>query len=263
MFIVWGTKPVRRKKGYVADFCPICRSIKTFKVIRVGMAGHVYYITLTSGKLAGYELICQCCKATVAYEALPQRNFGKRGVELEELISYTYPNIREVYSDRILFEKQLLVSPEKISKHDRDFLIGEVLNTLSYEVDKRFSQTNVDMGVIAFIAMAVILPMPLATFLLENFETANIIRDYLIWGIASIFIIGAIYRWLTITRRYMKKKIYPKFIRALKIIKPREDEIQEILDKLKLQKCSIGKKFKTKHLFEVLEKENNEETSPI
>lgn len=29
MFIIWGTKRVNTRLGYVADFCPICRDLQT------------------------------------------------------------------------------------------------------------------------------------------------------------------------------------------------------------------------------------------
>jgi len=35
MFIVWGKKRVERKQGMVADFCPICREVRAFTLIRL------------------------------------------------------------------------------------------------------------------------------------------------------------------------------------------------------------------------------------
>ena len=42
MFIVWGTKRTERKQGLVADFCPICREVRAFQLIRVGLASLVH-----------------------------------------------------------------------------------------------------------------------------------------------------------------------------------------------------------------------------
>src|SRR5258706_9118781 len=44
MFIIWGKKRVTKSLGYVADFCPLCRDVRTFELVRVGLAGHIYYL---------------------------------------------------------------------------------------------------------------------------------------------------------------------------------------------------------------------------
>jgi hypothetical protein len=65
MFIVWGKKAVYRKIGFVADFCAMCRTVKPFEIKRIGMAGHVYYITSGEGELLGYQRTCLSCKTAV------------------------------------------------------------------------------------------------------------------------------------------------------------------------------------------------------
>src|SRR6185436_5117204 len=42
MFIVWGKTIKRRKQGFVADYCSVCRDLRTFQVKRIGSASHVY-----------------------------------------------------------------------------------------------------------------------------------------------------------------------------------------------------------------------------
>ena len=55
MFIIWGTKIVERKLGYVADFCSICRGARPFTVFKVVQVGHLYYlyIPFIGGKQVG------------------------------------------------------------------------------------------------------------------------------------------------------------------------------------------------------------------
>jgi hypothetical protein len=38
MAVIWGRKKVERKLGFVAEFCPICRTPREFEVSRVGIA---------------------------------------------------------------------------------------------------------------------------------------------------------------------------------------------------------------------------------
>lgn len=41
--IIWGTKVKRRRVGYVADYCAVCHEPRLFELIRVGIAGHLYF----------------------------------------------------------------------------------------------------------------------------------------------------------------------------------------------------------------------------
>src|SRR5258705_351547 len=69
MIFIWGKKLVYSKLGYVADFCPICRSPQAFEVQSVGVASHVYYVSFGKGALAGYQR--KCCDCGVTLDAKP------------------------------------------------------------------------------------------------------------------------------------------------------------------------------------------------
>ena len=68
MFIVWGKKRIERKQGMVADFCPICREVRAFTLIRVGLADHIYYVSFGEGKLVGYIVRCDTCGVALGVE---------------------------------------------------------------------------------------------------------------------------------------------------------------------------------------------------
>ena len=93
MFIVWGKKTVYRKVGHVADFCPICRQARCFTLKRVGMAGHIYYLSAGQGELVGFERTCASCSTSVA--AQPERYiaFAKKPASIEELKQTTFPGL--------------------------------------------------------------------------------------------------------------------------------------------------------------------------
>lgn len=46
MIIVWGRKVVRRKAGYVADFCPCCRGLRPFMLYAHRSVAHIQRIPL-------------------------------------------------------------------------------------------------------------------------------------------------------------------------------------------------------------------------
>src|SRR5258706_11462307 len=97
MFIVWGTKRTERKQGLVADFCPICRDLRAFQLIRIGLASHVYYVAFGEGKLAGFLIQCQECRVSLKADPTTYATTEKRRVtDLEVLIQETFPKLRAV-----------------------------------------------------------------------------------------------------------------------------------------------------------------------
>ena len=99
MFIVWGKKRVERNQGLVADFCPICREVRAFQLIRVGLASHVYYVSFGEGKLAGHIIRCNECRVKLAVDPTRYATTEKDArVGLEVLLGGTFPKLREVYA---------------------------------------------------------------------------------------------------------------------------------------------------------------------
>ena len=84
--IIWGTQTVRRYQGRVAEFCPVCQTVQPFRLTRVGRAGHVWFISLSSGSLVGYEIKCGACDTTVQAPRQYRAPTKKRGLDLDVLI---------------------------------------------------------------------------------------------------------------------------------------------------------------------------------
>jgi hypothetical protein len=61
MHIIAGMKQVEQVRGMVADFCPICREVRAFQLIRIGLVSHIYYVSSGAGTLAGYVIRCNEC----------------------------------------------------------------------------------------------------------------------------------------------------------------------------------------------------------
>src|SRR6266568_2414364 len=108
MFIVWGKKRVERNQGLVADFCPICREVRAFQLMRVGVASHVYYMSLGEGKLAGHIIRCNECRVQLAVDPTRYASTEKDPqIGLEVLVRDTFPKLREVYAARLELETRI------------------------------------------------------------------------------------------------------------------------------------------------------------
>ena len=115
MFIVWGKTIKRQKLGFVADFCAVCRDLRTFQVKRIGSASHLYYISFGQGDLVGYERICGVCSTPV--DAVPDTYTGmaKSFQPASELISETFPNYYTVYRELLERERKVRDTPSLLT----------------------------------------------------------------------------------------------------------------------------------------------------
>ncbi len=144
--IIWGTKKVYRHLGYVADFCPICAGVRPFSLERVGMAGHVYYISAGEGDLVGYQLNCLDCNILMNGDPQRYAAFAPQPESTLKLIDKTFPNIAQFQQARLSLEHQIRTALPSVPADTRRSLIIEPFLLLSPKVVKRFSETHFEMG---------------------------------------------------------------------------------------------------------------------
>jgi hypothetical protein len=241
MFIVWGKKVVHRKIGYVADFCPLCREPKPFLLNRVGVVGHVYYISFGEGQLAGYERVCQSCKTRLKaepsrYSATPAKFTG-----MEDLCQQTFPGLREAYAERLGMEEKLRRAPGLLSVDERRSMIGQPFVLLSPVVEARFASTHIDKEVgLSLLGTIVVLCITPGL-------VGAIAPDAVGPAMLTVGVIGTcmvIWQGATAGRRFIKRKIAPALTKSLHPLNPSEREIQEVLAELKRLRHKIGSKVK-------------------
>lgn len=179
MFFVWGKKHVYRKMGFVADFCPLCRKDSSFRLDRVGLAGHVYYISLGKGELVGYARTCINCKTVLNGNPDLYREVSKKLVEQGELQRTTFPNLYTHHTERLALEKSLRNSPGSIPVDTRRALLKEPFILLNPSVEKRFSSTQVDKYT-SLTVLAALALLPLASEMGERFTPTH--RGRYSWG---------------------------------------------------------------------------------
>lgn len=152
--IIWGRKKVTKVLGRVVDFCPICRKVSAFTLIRVGMAGHIYYISLSEGSLIGNEIQCEVCGCRIVADATNYKFISTNKMsELNQLIYETNPEIEKKYATRLLAEEKLKMGT--IGQEDRTSLIREAL-ILGSSVSVPGPETNTNPGVIIGFSIFII-----------------------------------------------------------------------------------------------------------
>lgn len=245
MFIVWGRKIVRRKLGYVADFCPICRKPATFELQRVGSAGHIYYISAGQGALVGFEKQCTKCHTSLNAEPTHYTSVADKKLAFPALVAQTFPKLHEALKARLDLEEQIRLAPATISPEDRHALIRHPFLLLSPKVEQRYAATHLDLEIVlAFVGAIFLMIIGVAV-------AKKVALDYegpalLVFIVIGIVMVG--WQLALSGRRYMRKHIIPVLAGSLKPLKPTSRELQTTIDELKRLGHKMGSKLKATDL---------------
>ena len=240
--IIWGTKPVYRKLGYVYDFCPICRQPRSFILERLGMAGHIYYISLADGELVGYQRTCMNCKTFYSSDPSIYKAFSKNNIDpIAKLKSDTFPNFSDFRSERLRLEAIISDSIAKLTEEERKELISEPFFLISPKVEKRFARTyfdkEVSLSMFFFIVLWLFMPSIADALMLDNIEIP--LLTSMVIGICFIT-----WQYLISGRRYMRREILPILVTTLTPLNPKKEEIDSVLSNLNRLGYKIAKKLK-------------------
>ena len=249
MFIVWGKKAVYKKLGYVADFCTICRCARPFLVRRIGMAGHVYYISAGEGELVGYDRTCQSCQTSYPADPARYQSMAKKPASLRDLVKQTFPGFADAWAARLALEEQVKSSPMLLAAGQRKDLLREAFLALSPKVEKRFAATHMDkeVGFAALGAIGLLVAVPALTRAVAPAHAEEAVLLAMAVGIALV-----IWQIAVSGRRFMRRDVVPALVRSLNPLRPKSEEITGILAELKLHGHKMGSKLKATDLLEGL-----------
>jgi hypothetical protein len=239
VFIVWGRKLVYRNVGFIADLCPICRCTTAFKLVRVGSAGHVYYISAGEGQLVGFERTCLGCGTSLQANPASYVAVSKRALPLAELVNHTFPNLEEALRERLAIEDRVKQDPLSLSSEERRALIRTPFILLSPKVEKRFASTHIDKEV-GFSLIAAIGLLAIGPALMHKAFPDSADLFVLIFMCLGVLLVG----WQAIMsgRRFMRRHVVPVLAKSLRPLHPSEEELSGVLAELKALRHKIGKK---------------------
>lgn len=257
MFIVWGKKTVVRKLGYVADFCPICRQIRTYQLSRIGLASHIYGASFGKGKLVGHQIKCLQCGTELQTEASLYKDVQAKLPDMQhvDLTASTFPNIRRHYAERLSLEDKVARRPADLDAQTRAALIKEPFNLLAPVVEKRFSSTHIDRAVGVALLLTIVGVVLVANVFNIFFPQAGEYQANAILVTLGIGIVAIAVQGFKSSGRYMRKEIYPKIARSLRPLKPGQAEFEAVFAELKRMDLKLAKKAKLHDLLEELEQQ--------
>ncbi len=255
MFIVWGTKIVRKARGRRADYCPICREVRPFKAVEVRSVGHIYYIPLGRGKVEHMSDTCEDCDVELFREpgegGEPVRD---RWADVEELIERTNPKLRQEIAGRLDVERRAAAG--QATSEERQALIFEPFAIVAPLAERRANQTSFDRvsGTLCVATLLTVLAWvwiangsPWASHI--GTETALLVG----FGLGGAGGLMTLISLLGDTMRYIRRTLLPKIARALRPLRPTEEEIVDVLTTLRQAKHPLGKAIQTDRVMQALE----------
>jgi hypothetical protein len=256
VIIVFGKKKKRKSLGYVADLCPICRSIKPMALTKISVASHVYYVSLGQGKSLGFLATCDECGYVFETDYLRYKTVQKKRVDdLRQLIHQTNPTIHEVHAERLELEDRVKRNARFLDKETRKKLIIEpfvLLNPL-YE-DIMYGETKFDktsslgcLGAFLISVLAFVIAFLVPPALKESAGVASLVIP------AAAFIVALVI-YYTAPFRLVKSEYMPRLLRALKPLQPTIEELHEVKRKLTDMQFRSGRKLDPQKIYDQLVK---------
>jgi len=226
-----------------------------FKVSRIGMATHIYYLSVGEGELAGHLGRCQECKTAIPIDASKFVRFEKDlPNNLDALIQNTYPDFHRDFENRLEIEDRLK-SREPMAIPNRERLLMEPFDILAMDVEERFAYTPIDREIAIAIGVTSVIFMLLccgsAAFLEDDF-----VRDVINLGLGFVFIAGVVYTFVQIARapkRYIRRMIVPRLSQSLRPLSPIRSEIADCIERIKSKGLRLGKHIDEEQLWETIQ----------
>lgn len=242
----FGHRRVEQLEGLVADFCPICRTIRVFDFFRVARVFHCMGITLGRGTPLSYFAKCQECSFELQTDPRRYHSIAQKSVKFksqEEVVAMTYPTLRTVFADRLALEEMVRKSPSSLDKPVRRRLLLEPFEHINPVVEKHFSgQTPLDLP--SGIGCLATILLPAGCLALSIIYARSGLGDeFLLAALLAglVCLTYALYQLYRRPFRYLNRRLVPMLVRALKPLQPTRDEVAACLEDCKRRSLKIGK----------------------
>jgi hypothetical protein len=250
-------KRYETRLGFVADFCPICRAIRPFRLSETGRGKTV--AGLESGRKDVDAHYIQCLECGV-FLWTKDSNYSYVAEayqpDLDLLVETTNLPLRFAYADRLKLEDQLKKGAARLSPEGRSALLMEPLTALASTVEKRFTDFG-RLDTPSALACGGTVAVAGGLFFYSSRYLGGSAQDrgLVIAGIA--FALGIAYsllQWQLAPARFVKTQVAPMAARALKPLGPSRKELEDCLAECRQMGLRIGKVLKPEWLWTSLQR---------
>jgi hypothetical protein len=248
MLIVWGKHIIRRKLGWVAEFCPTCRGPARMKAVEVRSIPHLYFIPVWVGTPVLYERQCCACGLLLGSRQLSYPAYERRrSADIFALVAATAPDFTTRYAARLQLEER--VTHGELLPQERERLIKEPLAALEYQAQSIAKRGDIPVGKGLLMVFSLCL-----AFAAMALWTDPSVRA---WAIAATVLAAVLvpYSFLSIHKgETASRAIMPRLAKCLAPLDPAKEELESAIASLKAQGFAVARFVKVNRLLDAVKK---------
>lgn len=252
MFVIFGEREARKRLGYVAEYCPLCRDIHIATITEIRKVTHLYYIPLGKGKVHLVERRCESCDDVAAVERERYIGFEQRGgATVAELIERTNPAVEQEMIELLEIEER--VAAGEATADERFTLLCQPFLAIEPSMQKRTASVHFDAKSWFWLFMTFAAPWSL--ILLGMKLRGSLAGEVYLWsGILFALVSGVVFLWMLATdaKRFVQRRHGKFLVESLVYLRPSTAEIHQIRLALQHQKTVVIRKLSTGWLYDQL-----------
>lgn len=244
-----------KRIGRVADLCCMCRTIRPFSVDETASSVRLLMVRLPFTRRVSLKGTCEECGLVIPIARDTYRTFLQDGrVDMATLIQETFPDIREVRTDR-LSREQAFKAGAPVSPEERSFFIEEPIRAAAWmlrdirtrtsETDRKSRDGCLLAGLFFLVLMGVVL-----------FVEDRRIMESLMWFLLLAMVLAGVlnlrYR-LFRSRRALSDQVYPLLGRSLQFFNPSREELETALMGLSAEGVKGIRRFDAAKLYAAIQ----------
>lgn len=241
MLIFWGTKVRRRGKGGASHFCPVCRTVCTFRVVEVMAVSHLYWIPLGRGKRIAEELACGGCGVLLGFEPGSVRQRSAEDESLRDL--GPTPVSLDALAERVELETR--AQRGQLTRDERLALLAEPFVALGYMHEVKCSR-GLQTSISAVLQLLLVVGIVANLFLWFNYSGAHPpSASLLAWCIGAatattLLAAIVIYRGFTDRQRAASSYVHRFLVASLRPLAPTAGELDAVLAELREHRLELA-----------------------
>lgn len=247
--IVYGNYSIPVPRGWVADYCLICREARRFRLkVRLNLL-HLYFVPLIPYGTDGYLITCEVCGTQ--YQAERSRYgepVGARNMELVELIERTNTHLPEELSKRLEAEEQAASNDAGAMELRRKMLMEPFV---FFQPEFTAKDSGIQLDWIGGLTSVGCVAVGIGTAFLWFVDAWKLQTWAVVAGIVAAALLGVtIWRAATETKRRIRRKYYPRLARSLAAIGVGRDELGSVLETMSTSKRILATHIDVDELYQ-------------
>lgn len=221
VMILHGKKRVLKPKGWVAEYCPVCREPRSMQARLWESYYHVYFVRVGQRKTGDLQLACGECGVFLIRPSNNFPAFSRNPSGWDLIASRTNPMLNVTMADAA--HAELEASRAEPGDEARlDWIAGIVSELAPWAYSR--AQRTASESLTAVLTLLMIFSIPVAAVMLA----ASSRNSLWVGGTAATLVFVTVWRTAFARRRAAWRVMQPRLVPAVEYLAPTDDEFREV-----------------------------------